>query len=490
MKKILAMKRIKTMKKIIVSVSICLIIVALLFGFSACKNNTEADSILLQISGDIEGYSVKFNLNTIDKPQFSYEKDNETIVTNGYLLSEILNNIELLSDTNWILLTATDGVSARVDAESANLIYIVYEEAKLNIKAPSHPRVVGIKNLAEITVIEKESSDIGLKIINEQERTYLSYGNLRLNFFEQTSENRLNDIVAYKHVLKDSYKISDLTNDEKNILFFNNQDIIKTNNDDVLLWVDGMVAYSINGTIIKGIKGIISGVEYVLFDAYYEMKNALDNDKQVMFILPDGFSLQQVQHYQDELSLFAEGYNISSSVDPAISNVSLASIVTGKSPYDTGITERGIAKPAYADIFDYALSLEKTVSYIEGNGNLIITNVQPDYNMPDVDGYTDSNVFSSAMQAKSESPDLLFVHFHGIDDVNHEYSPISEEAKAKILETEDYIEQLIEGFDGVVIILPDHGALTYYDEEDNAKGHHGFFEKDDMLIPYYVIEAD
>ncbi|NCA67352.1 MAG: hypothetical protein EOM87_04740, partial [Clostridia bacterium] len=208
------------------------------------------------------------------------------------------------------------------------------------------------------------------------------------------------------------------------------------------------------------------------------------------FILPDGFSLEQAEYCREYLTILKDGYVTCASVNPAISNVALAAIVTGKSPYLTGITERGVKAPAYQDIFDYALSKDKSVVYIEGNGNLIVTNIAPIYNLPDFDGYTDSNVYNSALTALEGDPDLIFVHFHGIDDVNHEYSPISEKAREKIIEIDGYIQQLVAQFEGVVIIVPDHGAVTYYNEESAPKGKHGIFEKDDMLIPYYIIDTE
>ncbi|MDD4315785.1 MAG: alkaline phosphatase family protein, partial [Clostridia bacterium] len=176
------------------------------------------------------------------------------------------------------------------------------------------------------------------------------------------------------------------------------------------------------------------------------------------------------------------------SVNPAISNLALATLVTGVSPYHTGITERGIKAPAQQDIFAYAAQKGKSVSYIEGNGNLILTSVEPVLNLPDAEGYTDNNVYNSAVDALEET-DFLFVHFHGIDDVNHEYSPLSVEAKTKILEVEGYIESLVEDFDGTVIIVPDHGSVTVTNG-DKTEGKHGLFLNGDMFVPYYVITRE
>lgn len=473
----------KTIKK--VSVIVLVVLIGLMMF--ACKEKVQDAPLNILISGDIENFRKEIDIKEFDKQDFT--NGEETL--SGYKLDNVIDRANVLVGDNWLLLTANDKVSARIEMSSSNLVYIVEEGDKLNIKAPNHPRLVGIKDLIEITVIEKESSSIGLTLISEEreEAELISYGNLKLNLFEESAENVLTGIVAYKHLPKKDYKLNMLTSSEKNLIFLYNQDIIKAGNADVL-WTDGCFSCKVGETIYKDIKGFVSGTETVVMDGYGHMKEALDNNKKVMFILPDGLSLQQVKHYENDLSFFNNNYTVASSVHPAISNVSLASMVTGKSPFEHGLLARGVKKPLFPDIFEYATNLGKKTSYIEGSGNLIVTSLFPKLNIPDVNGYTDVPVFNSAMAAlNDDDPDLLFVHFHGIDDVNHLYSPISFEAKAKIIETEGYIQQLIEKFDGTVIIVPDHGAITYYDGTI-PKGKHGLFEKNDMLIPYYLLKED
>lgn len=471
----------KTIKK----VALIILIILISLMMFACKKEEQDTPLNILVSGDIEGFRSEINLKELAKQDF----DNGDEKLSGYRLDNIIEKENVLVDSNWVLLTASD-MSARIEMSSSNLVYIVEEDNKLNVKAPAHPRLVGIKDLIEITIIEKEASGTGLTLISEEKEDaeLISYGNLKLNFFEESAENYKVGIVAYKYLPKSEYKLSTLTSSNKNLLFLNNQDIIKAG-DAKLLWSDGYFACEVGNTIYRDIKGVVSGTETAVMDGFFHMKEALDSNKKVMFILPDGLSLQQVKYSDNDLSFFNKNYITASSVHPAISNVSLASMVTGKSPFEHGILERGVKRPLYPDIFEYATNLGKKVSYIEGNGNLILTSVNPTYSMPDANNYTDVSVFNNALTALEENPDLIFVHFHGIDDVNHLYSPISDEAKEKIVETEGYIMQLIENFDGTVIIVPDHGAITYYDG-DMPKGKHGLFQKNDMLIPYYLFKED
>jgi len=459
------------------------ILMIMMLVFSACNKESNQEPINIILSGDIEGHFANINLSNLNQQAFN----DDNTEYKGYKLSEVLDLINVLNNDYWILLTASDKVSAKIDGSTIHLVYIIVENGSLTIKAPSHPRLVGIKDLIEITVISKDHIDDGLRLVNEDNTSIISYGNVKLMLFDEVAENYKFEIVAYKYMPKESLSVKDITSFNDNILYFENNDIIKGSVSGKIIWLNGKLTYQLENTLYESIYGIVSQTETVLFDAYYTMKSALDSGERVMFILPDGLSLQQVKHYADDLTLFKDNYTIAASVNPAISNVALASIITGISPYNNGIVQRGIKAPACSDIFDYALSLNKTVKYIEGNGNLLITSVPPILNAADANGFTDTNVFNSAIRALEDDPDLIFIHFHGIDDVNHAYSPISIEAKNQIIKIENYVLQLIAAFEGTVIILSDHGAITYYDNDNIAMGKHGVFHTNDMLVPFYVF---
>jgi hypothetical protein len=469
--------------------SLVFFIIIILSIFMVSCSSSNKDNVELVISGDIESFSNTINFDDLEASDYTYTSDDKEIETDAYCLGYVLENVTPLSTDNWILITGEDNVSARIDFVSANLCYVIIDDGKLNIETSDLPTLTKIKDIKEITIISKSEIDSGIKIVEVDDFSYISYGNAKLALFEQIAENSKNGNVAYKHTLKTSTSISELTECEDNILYFENFDIEKADTSGILFWENSGLCYQNNDQIFYNIFGVVTGTDTLTYDAFYEMQTAIDNDEKVMFILPDGFSYEQVEYYNEDLSYLSENYVRAATVNPAISNVSLASIITGLSPYETGIYERCIADPNGDDIFDYALSKGKTVSYIEGNGNLLLTNIEQTYSMPDEDGYTDSAVFDNAMSALESDPDLIFVHFHGIDDVNHEYSPISQQAEDKILETENYIKILAENFDGKIIIVPDHGHITYLDENNELKGYHGKFETNDMYVPYYIIDA-
>ena len=89
-----------------------------------------------------------------------------------------------------------------------------------------------------------------------------------------------------------------------------------------------------------------------------------------MFILPDGYSLQQAEAFKDGLGALnvSRAKHTAVSTNRSISPVALAAIFTGQSPYHTGIhfaedESRAVLKPNVPDIFEYAAEKGKSVKY-------------------------------------------------------------------------------------------------------------------------------
>ena len=163
---------------------------------------------------------------------------------------------------------------------------------------------------------------------------------------------------------------------------------------------------------------------------------------------------------------------------PPNSQVGLAAMLTGKPPEENGIAEKGARELACDDIFALAEKTGKTCAYIEGKNTVINTSLKPMLSLDDTD------VFANALAALKEQPDLLFVHFHEIDDMSHEYGPYAKETQDKISEIDGYVRGLMEAFEGLVIITADHGQ-----HETPEGGNHGEFLPEDMVVPYRVLRV-
>jgi len=420
------------------------------------------------INGDIKEFSVEITL----------KKETP--------LEEILEGVTPHSDNFRLMITArNDGTSALIDSKDAGACTLVKNEnGAVNMTSSKHPPVARIKNILEITVITDVGDDF--RVVYPYGADSYSYGSSKLMFYTTSGEQSMVDpetgaeYTAHKYLPKSATKIGDFADAKSVYAYFDNFSIKKADAGDKFAWHNGRIYYE--GTE-SPVFGIVAGADNFIGDAYFAMKDALDANKKVITILPDGLSLEQVINYSDSLNLLKNDCKFAASTHPARSNVALASIVTGCDPHGTGITAGGFKTPNIPDIFACALQNGKTAAYIEGDSALIGT---PSIE-PVLTGKNDSDVYFAAISARVANPDLLFVHFHGIDDVNHLHTPESSEARDKILQVEGYISELIKGFEGRVIIIPDHGHITVT-EGGELRGNHGYFMPGDMFVPYYILD--
>jgi len=174
-------------------------------------------------------------------------------------------------------------------------------------------------------------------------------------------------------------------------------------------------------------------------------------------------------------------------VFPSKTSVATAAMITGLPPEKNGVDMAGIRSSDAKTIFNILEGCNKTFSIVEGN-TLYLNNLGGGhlYLNPDVDGNasTDDEVFVSAMQAmKGKMPDFLWVHFHGLDDSGHTYSPWSEEYVQSMKNIDGFVRDLINASptDTLFLISADHGM--HPSTADVRSGEHGTLAPQDMLIP-------
>jgi predicted AlkP superfamily pyrophosphatase or phosphodiesterase len=105
----------------------------------------------------------------------------------------------------------------------------------------------------------------------------------------------------------------------------------------------------------------------------------------------------------------------------------------------------------------------------------------------DLNGGTDDNVFKNAMDVISESmPELLWIHFHGIDDYGHTFGPDAPILDEKISEINGYLVEIFTALpeDTLIIYFADHGMHTVH--EEGRLGNHGHLIYEDMMVPVII----
>jgi len=173
---------------------------------------------------------------------------------------------------------------------------------------------------------------------------------------------------------------------------------------------------------------------------------------------------------------------------PSITNVATASLITGYWPASTGITTRQDHILSVKTIFDVAGENSLVTEIIEGNVGFLDINADYESWLTDLNGENsnDDEIHNETIEALNASrSDLIFVHFHGIDDIGHEYGPYSNEWLSKVNQTFDYVNEIMNYIDNetLVVITADHGMHIDDSSTDYRLGTHGESRWEDMIIP-------
>jgi len=177
---------------------------------------------------------------------------------------------------------------------------------------------------------------------------------------------------------------------------------------------------------------------------------------------------------------------------PPVTSVSMASLLTGAPPQVHGAWRRGIRQTEVQTLFDAASAAGLYVVVVEGESlpfNLRSAEIRLSGDR-DGNGSTDDNVLANALAAlDARMPDLLYVHFHGIDDAEHTYSPGAPEVSAVVRELDSAVGRIIEALpeNTLVLILADHGQHLVEADEEGRVGNHGSLIESDMFIPIWIV---
>ncbi len=250
--------------------------------------------------------------------------------------------------------------------------------------------------------------------------------------------------------------------------------------------------YLKGGTVLTGDKEIndVKGIYlfnnfYSITAAYYDTKKALDNGEKVMVVLLDGFSLKQYEEASEKncVPFLSKYYKHEAlSVYTPVTNAGYAAIITGKTPDINGVHDRSFRDMNVETIFAYSLKSNKKPLLLEGDVKILNIETEPVLHVDEnKDGDTDDEMYENSKIMVSEDYDLIFLHFHGIDDRGHSYGPMADETMEYIKKVDGYIETLSSMWHGTIILTADHGM-----HEDVEGGNHGLCRMSDMVVPYFL----
>ena len=211
-----------------------------------------------------------------------------------------------------------------------------------------------------------------------------------------------------------------------------------------------------------------------------------------VMILLDGTQYKKLSDMANagELPFLGDNVNIQEGVTvyPSISTSGSAALLTGLPPRDNGVFGYGYRTTKSTTLFDLAVQEGKSVIAVEGSSlpfNLrnAETTLSGDR---DGNGFSDDNVYENALDIiETQMPDLLYIHFHEIDDMGHTYGPESDQYESAITRVDGYLAGIYNALpqSTLVIIFADHGMHT-----TNEGGNHGTLTADDLIIPIIFLE--
>ncbi len=225
-------------------------------------------------------------------------------------------------------------------------------------------------------------------------------------------------------------------------------------------------------------------------------KNKYDH---VVLIFMDGFSYSTYrQALKEKLipNLLNRAHVYAAvTVYPPRTTTASASLITGLTPDDSGVYKSGIRSTESRTIFEAAVDKGLKVVAVEDEtlpfdlpaADLVICK---DSNQ---NGNTDEDVFAKAMELfenEKNVPNLVYIHFHGIDNMGHAYKPVTSPVLDKVVEVDGYCAKIFEVLpeNTLVISFADHGMHIKPSEEEGGvgTGAHGNLIFSDMVIPIFV----
>lgn len=425
----------------------------------------------------------------------------------GVDFAKFISGFEPVYDNYSVNLRADDGFMINMDMKGLEETYLAYSHYDGWVYvSKKHPVNSGIKNIDEIRITgnsEEKKYDFGLNIISGDKTYNYTIGELYnknysiIPFSDGVSNKDYNGEEYTVEVLKEKkiFKLEELVDEEIESFII----MDSSGKYEYFSSPKGYIELRANTlnyiipeehNVFTDIKGILVNPPAVsVMDTYYDSLYYLEKDTDVMVLFIDGFSYYQYQKYKSEYSdLNITNYKDAmkaNTIYKPVTNSGFAAMITGKSPKENGVLNRDFRELAVDTIFHEVKNLNKKGALIEGDIKILNTEIEPILNLDsNKDGYTDDEVYKTALEEIEKENNFLLVHFHGLDDAGHDYGPNGEKTIERYKVIDKYIGDLAYKWKGKVIITADHGMHSTDDG-----GSHGEFRTEDMYIPYLIMDG-
>lgn len=494
----------KSFKGLVLILAAALIVIALaIYTVTSLQINqeTKADQYShiemmqpLLVSGDVihEGYIQDLPHNLI---LASVEADD--LVSHEINMLTFLESIGVPDTTYEIFLIANDGFMVGVHSTTLTNTKIAYNALNgWQFLSEKHPINSKVKQMVEIVVVSDEPVE-DFNVIRDNTNNFYSRGALRMEMNQQVSV--YDGQSAYKETSIDVMKnksvmpLSQLMDVTESVLIVteSGEMIYQYHNGGYFEYSSSGVRYHTEDFLetYQNIQGIyINPYVTSIKDNYFDAEYYINKGIRVMTLFVDGFSYEQYQALiTDDQVDFIDNLE---GVEPAlvgyrpVTNVGFATMVTGVNPSEHGILDRSGREVHVETIFDLCNDLGRSSGLIEGNTNILMLDTDVTLSLDNNNnGFTDDEIQEAAL-GKIKDYDYFMVHYHGVDEMGHDYGPHASETIDHLKAVDTYIEALVAQWDGKVILLSDHGMHKTY-----LAGDHGDFRVEDMVVPYVVFDG-
>lgn len=164
---------------------------------------------------------------------------------------------------------------------------------------------------------------------------------------------------------------------------------------------------------------------------------------------------------------------------PPLTQPCMASMLTGCWPAQHGVWSRRDHSPRGASL----LAVPGAV-LVEADSPPLLLEKPPVLTLPEPGETVDGAVLKAALPLCKGKAPLIVVHFHGLDDREHDVGSRPGPLREKLRELDQAVEKLCAAFHGHVILCADHGAHCR-----GKGGEHGGFTRRDMYVPLGEAEV-
>ncbi|MDR0531317.1 MAG: alkaline phosphatase family protein [Oscillospiraceae bacterium] len=448
---------------------LCLLLtMLLLLALSACS-----PASFLRITGDCEGLAVS-----------------DAFRASALLRAFPMEKLAALSKPRAkafdLLLVGGDGMCAQIsgdDLEGCRLVHT--SEFGWEFKSERHPPSARVKNIVKIAVVSRSEDPRAARFFSGGEAQTITAGQLLLrgqSILKKEGSSQNNGKSATVYTTRQRLPLSEVCPAGNHFcaMGYNGETVRLRSAEQCWLESRGSQVDLIlpDGQTAPDLAGITANApDFSITETAKDALHLLEQGERVLIIELDGFGFAMLERAGEAYApyLSSLGARRAMACYPPVSAVGLAAMLTGVTPDENGIHSRSDREMTRPDLFANAAAKGKTCAYVEGRHAVINTSLAPVLSIHDAD------TFENAKEALAKQPDLLFVHFHGIDDAAHANGPLAEPTLAAIQAVDGYVEALCGAFGGRVIITADHGLHA-----TKEGGSHGEFLEEDLVVPYIM----